>query len=64
MREGSPGACSHGKSLEDLDCLGLHFRRFRVGQREIYSTVVKRRSNTTARSFENTDNIGLKITAG
>ena len=31
---GGRGACSPGKILETLDCLGLHFARFHVGERE------------------------------
>ena len=28
---GGPGACSPGKILESLECLGLHFTRFDGG---------------------------------
>ena len=31
---GGPGACSPGKILENLECLGLHFTRFDGGQRD------------------------------
>ena len=31
--QGGPGACSPGKILEFLDCLGLHFARFHGGER-------------------------------
>ena len=31
---GGPGACSPGKFLENLECLGLHFTRFDGEQRE------------------------------
>ena len=43
---GGPGACSPGKILEILDCLGLHFARFHGGEREC--RVVKRKSQSQA----------------
>ena len=33
MQTFSKEACSPGKSLEFLDCLGLHFARFHGGER-------------------------------
>ena len=44
--QGGPGACSPGKILEMLDCLGLHFARFYGGEREF--RVFKRKSQSQA----------------
>ena len=41
-----PEACSPGKFLEFLDCLGLHFARFHDGERDC--RVVKRKSQSQA----------------
>ena len=41
--KGGPGACSPGKILEFLDCLGLHFARFQGGERDC--RVVKRKKS-------------------
>ena len=43
---GVPGACSPGKILEFLECLGLHFARFHGGERE--RKVVERKSQSQA----------------
>ena len=40
------GACSPGKILEILDCLGLHFARFHGREREC--GVIKRKSQSQA----------------
>ena len=61
---GGLGACSPGKILETLKCLGLHFAHFRGGEREKDNVEKLDEKANRQRLIFQKYNTWLKITAG